>query len=89
MTSYGIITVYATGLKRGYIRIADRTESDKIALPESLKGIRGNARKALELFKRKGCTHYTVEQSQLINSTQYCFTVYRGYKELNHEQSKT
>ena len=73
--------VFVTGLRRGYIRVADRKESDYIAIPATLKGIRGNLRGALEKFANQGCTHYTVEQRQLDHSTQYCFTVYRGYKE--------
>lgn len=89
MTNYTYITDFETGLRNGYIRVADRKEGDYIAHPESLKGIRGNARKAMELFKRKGCTHYTTQDYQMSNSTQYCFTVYRGYKEVNNEQSKT
>lgn len=80
MTNYTYVTDFETGLRRGYIRVADRTESEKIALPESLEGIRGNARKAMELFKCKGCTHYTTQDYQS-DSTHYCFTVYRGYKE--------
>lgn len=81
MTNYTYITKYLTGLRRGYIRVADRTESEKTAIPESLKGIRGNLRAALEDFAQQGCTHYTVEQRQLKTSTQYCYTLYRGYKE--------
>ena len=74
--------VFVTGLRRGYIRISDRKEGDFIAIPESLKGIRGNLRWALEKFRQQGCTHYTVEDRQYPNSTSYCFTVYRGYKEV-------
>lgn len=73
--------VFVTGLRRGYIRVADRTESDFIAIPATLKGIRGNLRRALEQFIAVGCTHYTVEDRQYQDSTSYCFTVYRGYKE--------
>lgn len=80
MTNYTFITDFCTGYSRGYIRVADRAEGDYIALPESLKGIRGNARKALDLFKRKGCTHYTITNQQHCHSTQYCYTVYRGYR---------
>lgn len=74
--------VFVTGLRRGYIRVADRTESDFIAIPATLKGIRGNLRWALEKFIAVGCTHYTVEDRQYPDSSHYCFTVYRGYKEV-------
>lgn len=80
MTKYTYITSFETGMRRGYIRVAERKESEFISLPESLKGIRGNARWAMEKFKRNGCTHYTMQDYQS-NSTQYCLTVYRGYKE--------
>lgn len=73
--------VFVTGLRRGYIRVADRKESDFIAIPPTLKGIRGNLRWALEKFIAIGCTHYTVEDRQYPDSAHYCFTVYRGYKE--------
>ena len=73
--------VFVTGLRRGYIRVADRKMSDYIAIPATLKGIRGNLRFALEHFIANGCTHYTIQNLQYKNSTQYCFTVYRGYKE--------
>lgn len=82
MTNYTYITDYLTGLRRGYIRVADRTESEKIAIPESLKGIRGNLRWALEKFIAQGCTHYTTQDLQLAHSAQYCYTVYLGYKEV-------
>lgn len=81
MTNYTYITDFETGLRRGYIRVADRMESEKIAIPKSLKGIRGNLRCALEKFIAQGCTHYTVQNLQCINSTQYCFAIYTGYKE--------
>lgn len=80
MANYTYITDFETGLRRGYICVADRKEGEYIALPETLKGLRGNLRKALEKFAKQGCTHYTMQDYQS-NSTQYCFTVYRGYKE--------
>lgn len=80
MTKYTCITVYITGLRSGYIRISDRKESDFIAIPATLKGIRGNLRWALEKIIAQGCTHYTTQDYQT-DSTQYCFTIYRGYKE--------
>lgn len=73
--------VFVTGLRRGSIHVADRKESDFIVIPATLKGIRGNLRCALEKFIQQGCTHYTVEHRQYPDSTSYCFTVYRGYKE--------
>lgn len=81
MTNYTYITDYLTGLRRGYIRVENRKESDYIAIPESLKGIRGNLRWALEKFIAQGCTHYTTQDLQLAHSAQYCYTLYRGYKE--------
>ena len=87
MEIYSYITSFETGLRRGYIRVADRKESEYIALPESLKGIRGNTRRAMELFKRKGCTHYTMQDYQS-NSTQYCLTIYRGYRKCTCQNCK-
>lgn len=77
-----LISSFETGLRRGYIRVAERKESELIPMPETLKGFRGNKRKALEKFANSNCTHYTVEERQLANSTKYCFTVYNGYKEV-------
>ena len=73
--------VFVTGLRRGYIRVADRKESDFFAIPSTLKGLRGNLRWALEKFIASGCTHYTIQNLQYENSKQYYFMVYRGYKE--------
>lgn len=81
MTNYTYITDFETGLRRGYIRVADRKVSDYIAIPDTLKGIRGNLRGALKKFIAQGCTHYTIQDLQYKNSTQYCFTIYSGYKE--------
>lgn len=80
MTKGNNEAVFVTGLRRGYIRVADRVESDFIAIPSTLKGMRGNIRWALEKFSALDCTHYTVQNYQS-DSVQYCFTVYRGYKE--------
>lgn len=77
-----LITSFETGIRRGYISVADRKESELIPLPETLKGIRGNKRKALEKFANRKCTHYTIEERQLANSTQYCFTKFCGYRRL-------
>ena len=82
MTKYTIITAFVTGLRRGYIRVKERGERDYIAIPATLRGKRGNLHAALEKFVQQGCTHYTVEQHQLEDSTKYCFTIYRGYKAL-------
>lgn len=73
--------VFMTGLRRGYICVDNRKESDYIAIPATLKGIRGNLRWALQKFIAQGCTHYTIQNLQFKDTTQYCFTVYRGYKE--------
>lgn len=82
MTNYTCITNHITGLRRGYISVKNRKESDYIAIPATLKGIRGNLRCALEKFIAQGCTHYTTQDIQLAHSSQYCFTVYSGYKEV-------
>lgn len=83
MTKYTYITNFVTGLRREYILVSKRNESKFIALPglDDLKGIRGNIRKALTKFNMERCTHYTIQDLQLANSSQYCYTVYRGYKE--------
>lgn len=73
--------VFVGGLKRGYIRMAERSESPKFPIPASLTGIRGNLRKALREFADAGCKYYTIENRQFEKSTLYYFTVYRGYKE--------
>lgn len=92
MAKYEYITNFVTGLRREYILVSKRNESKYIALPglDDLKGIRGNIRKALTKFNIEGCTHYTIQDLQLDHSAQYCYTVYRGYKEVdNNDQSKT
>lgn len=73
---------YTTGLRRGYIPVADRCESEYKPVPETVNGLRGNARWAMQAAQRVGATHYTTENGQQYNSTQYCYTVYRFYKEV-------
>lgn len=74
------ISYYSTGLRRGYIRVADRHESDRKPVPATVDGLRGNARWAMQAAQSAGATHYTTESGQQYNSTQYCYTVYRFYK---------
>lgn len=71
---------FDTGLRRGYIRVSERVESGYKPVPDTVKGLRGNFRWAMEKAQAAGATHYTVENCQLWNSKQYCFTVYRFYK---------
>lgn len=83
------VITYTTGSRWGYVHVADQgVESDFIPIPATLRGIRGNLRKALEAFRRHGCTHYTVANDQGVPcasdglyhySTSYCYTVYTGY----------
>ena len=77
-----LITSFETGLRRGSNNFTDRKESNYIAIPATLDGIRGNLRFALKKFIAQGCTHYTIQNLQYKNSTKYCFTVYNGYKEV-------
>lgn len=72
--------IFSTGLRRGYIRVADRRESDYKPVPATVDGLRGNIRWAMQAAQRAGATHYTTENGQQYNSTQYCYTVYRFYK---------
>lgn len=79
------VTHYTTGSRRGYIRVADQgVETAPAEIPESLAGLRGNQRRALELLKSNGATHYTVCDYQGVPgkgySNYYCFSVYSGYK---------
>lgn len=71
---------YTAGLRRGYIRVADRRESDCKPVPATVDGLRGNIRWAMQAAQRAGATRYTTENGQQYNSTQYCYTVYRFYK---------
>ena len=76
---------YTTGSRRGYIRVADQgVETAPAEIPESLAGLRGNKRRALELLKSRGATYYTVCDEQGVPSkgysNQYCYSVYTGYK---------
>lgn len=72
---------FATGLRRGYIPLSKRQESNRIPIPDDLKGIRGNRHKALMRFKKLGCTTYSYQDQQCPGSTRYCYTIYRGYKD--------
>ena len=72
---------FVTGLRRGYILVSERKESKRTPIPEDLRGIRGNRRKALEKFKEAGCTLYSYQDLQFPGSTRYCYTIYRGYKD--------
>lgn len=79
------IGVFVTGSRRGYVRVAERgKETPLMVIPTSLKGLRGNMRKALEYFQSKGATHYTIASYPGVPSkgysNQYCFDVYRAYK---------
>lgn len=71
---------YNTGSHRGYIRAADRKKwGDVCPIPDTLKGIRGNKRKALEWFKALGCTHWTKSSNNAYaNSSQYAYDTYHG-----------
>lgn len=80
MAKMEYVNSYATGLRRGYIRVADRHESDYKPVPATVDGLRGNARWAMQAAQSAGATHYTTENGQQYNSTQYCYTVYRFYK---------
>lgn len=76
---------YTTGSRRGYIRVADQgVETAPAEIPESLAGLRGNQRRALELLKSRGATHYTVCDCQGVPtkgySNQYCYSIYTGYR---------
>lgn len=79
------VAEWTTGSRWGYIHAADRgVESAPIPLPDTLHGLRGNKRWALEEFRRRGCTHYTVAWYQGVPgkgySNQYCYAVYYGYR---------
>lgn len=74
------VSNYTTGLRRGYIRVSDRRESDYKPVPGTVDGLRGNARWAMQAAQSAGATHYTTENGQQYNSTQYCYTVYRFYR---------
>lgn len=81
------IADYVTGSRRGYIRVADRdTESGLKPIPTDVTGLRGNYRKAMVYLNLKGATCYTISHCQGVPdkgySNQYCYTVYRGYKEV-------
>ena len=78
------IGTFVTGSRRGYVRVADRgVESPLTPVPASLKGLRGNERKAMECFQQKGATHYTKASYPGVPlkgySNQYCYDVYTAY----------
>ena len=71
---------FATGYRRGYIRVAQREVlSDWHRVPSSVKGLRGNLRWAMQRMIDAGCTHYRTFDDQCPGSTQYCFTTYVGW----------
>lgn len=77
---------WVTGSRRGYIHVANQgVESKPERIPESLYGLRGNHRWALESLSRRGATHYTVAWFQGVPykgySNKFQYAVYTGYKE--------
>ena len=70
---------YLTGLRRGYVKVADRKVSELKPVPENLNGLRGNFRKAMQRCIESGCNFYTTQDQQDSRSNQYCYTIYRGY----------
>lgn len=77
---------FVTGSKRGYVKVKNQgIESEYIKIPNSLKGQRGNIRRALESFTAKGATHYTITEYQGVPgkgySSQYKYAEYKGYRE--------
>lgn len=85
------VATYTTGSRYDYVRVSKQgVESEPMPIPSTLKGLRGNIRKALEYFRRRGCTHYTVADDQGVPcasdglyhySTSYCYSIYTGYTE--------
>jgi len=74
-----------TGSQRGYVPVADRgVEGSITPVPETVKGLRGNERWALESLMDRGATHYTVTWYAGVrgkgNSNQYRYCVYAGYR---------
>ncbi len=81
---YVHVAVYETGSHYGYVPVAKRgVESDFIPVPATLKGLRGNMRKAMAFLQSHGATHYTKASCQGVPgkgySTQYCYDIYTGY----------
>lgn len=75
------IVSFETGSSRGYCSVKEcGLESDFIKVPDSLKGLRGNFRKAMSLFIDNDCDYYTVAKFPYYRSNQYCYYVYYGYK---------
>ena len=80
MTTYE----YITGSRRGYIPVANRgKQSGRHPVPDSLKGLRGNYRKAMAYMMEHGASYYTIAYYQGVPykgySNQYYYTVYTGY----------
>lgn len=78
------VSTFITGSQRGYVKVQNQgVESEFKEIPEDLYGMRGNIRWALEKFKAKGATHYTVTEYQGVPSrgysTQYMYREYKGY----------
>ena len=72
---------FETGSKRGYCTVKeDGVEGDFIKVPDSIKGLRGNFRKAIELFIANGCEYYTVCKCRYYSSNSYHYLIYYGYK---------
>lgn len=60
-----VICEFVTGSRRGYIRVATRgVESDFYPVPHTLTGLRGNERKAMAYFQKRGATDYTIANYQ-------------------------
>ena len=79
------IAIFVTGSRRGYVRVAYRgKETHMMPIPSTLKGLRGNHRRALQYFISRGATHYTIASYQGVPtkgySNQYCFDIYTAYK---------
>lgn len=81
-TNYIKTGEYTTGTKRGYIKVADQRVESEIKPVYNPKKYRGNARWAMQQLIDHDATHYTITWYQVPNSTQYCFAIYTGYKEV-------
>lgn len=77
---------FNTGSRRGYVRVGERDGFPLLAVPETLAGLRGNERKAMQTMIDSGAKWYTWEYVQGVPgkgySTQYYYTVYLGYAEV-------
>lgn len=75
------VAEFKTGSKRGYCSVKEEgIESDFYSVPESVKGLRGNFRKAMEVFIENGCDSFTISKYQYYTSNQFHYYVYHGYK---------